>query len=289
LTLADVPRGDDRDLAPAVPRRWIAALGAACAIAVAYFLASRLGLGLLLARSHVAVFWPASGIAASILIALGRRARPALVIGVVIGTIGAGLMSDSRGPLTSLFNGFWNAGEAVLAAWLLERWFGPPFTFSGLGRVAGFLAAAALATAVAAIAGATTLTLLQGDTTAPYGDVWREWFLSGWVGMVVVAPLVIGAAQIWRKPPPRKEWIEGVGVLGLTAAACSFTMVQATGSWLSFTPSALVLPLLLWLTARCQPAFAIAGAFVASTVIILATTFGIGALAMRPCRSRSVC
>jgi PAS domain S-box-containing protein len=37
-----------------------------------------------------------------------------------------------------------------------------------------------------------------------------------------------------------------------------------------------VLPLLLWLTARCQPAFAIAAAFVASTDIILATTFGIG-------------
>jgi PAS domain S-box-containing protein len=256
-------------------RSRVRTLGAAAGIAGVYFLAARLGLALLLAGSDVAVFWPASGIAAGILIVLGRRAAPALLIGVVVGTIGAGLVSD-RGPLTSLFNGFWNAGEAILAAWLLERWFGRSFTFGDLPRVAGFLVAAGVATAAFAIGGAATLTLLHIITTAPYWDVWREWFLSSWVGMVVVAPLVIGAAQMWRKPPPRKEWIEGVGVLGLTAIACSYTMTRTTGSWLSFSPSAFVLPLLLWLTARCQPAFAIAGAFVASTDIILATTFGIG-------------
>jgi integral membrane sensor domain MASE1 len=258
--------------------------GAAVAISGAYFLAACLGLALLLARSDVAVFWPASGIAAGILIVLGRRAAPALLIGVVVGTVAAGV----RGPLTSLLNGFWNAGEALLAAWLLERWFGRSFTFGDLRRVGGFLVAAALGTAASATGGAATLTLLHTDTTAPYWHVWSEWFLSAWVGMVVVAPLVIGAAQMWRKPPPRKEWIEGVGVLGLTAVACSYTMPQATGSWLSFAPSAFVLPLLLWLTARCQPAFGIAGASFASVAIILATTFGTGALVMRLCRSCTV-
>jgi PAS domain S-box-containing protein len=222
------------------------------------------------------VFWPASGIAAGISIALGRRAVPALVVGVVAGTVASGLMSHDRSLVTFIFNSFWNAGEAVFVAWLLERWFGTPFTFSDLGRVAGFLAAAALATAAAAVAGAATMTLLHGETTAPYWDAWRSWFLSGWVGLVVVAPLVIELAEAWREPPSHNRWIEGVGVLGLTAVACSYTMTQATGSWLSFAPSAFVLPLLLWLTARCQPAFGIAGAFVVSTEIILATTFGMG-------------
>jgi hypothetical protein len=37
-----------------------------------------------------------------------------------------------------------------------------------------------------------------------------------------------------------------------------------------------VLPLLLWLAARCPPVFAIAGAFVASILVIWATTYGIG-------------
>jgi PAS domain S-box-containing protein len=120
------------------------------------------------------------------------------------------------------------------------------------------------------------MTLLHTGTAAPYWEVWRAWFLSGWVGLVVVAPLAIGAAQIWRKPPPRKEWIEGVGVLALLALICLHAITHPTGSWLSFDPDAAVLPLLLWLLARCQPAFGIAGAFIASTAIISATTFGIG-------------
>src|SRR5262249_25698280 len=114
------------------------------------------------------------------------------------------------------------------------------------------------------------------NTSAPYGQIWREWFLSSWVGLVVVAPLVIGAAQMWRKPPPQREWIECVGALCLTTLACAYTMRQATSSWASISPGAFVLPLLLWLTARCPLAFGIAGAFVASSTIILATTFGIG-------------
>jgi PAS domain S-box-containing protein len=252
---------------------WVATLGAAVAVAVVYFLAARLGLALLSAPSDVAVFWPASGIAAGILILLGRRAVPALVIGVVVGTVAANLMSD-RTIWTSALKGFFNAGEAVLAAWLLERWFGPSFTFYNLGRVAGFLAAAGLATAASAIGGAATMTLLHTHTTAPYWDVWREWFLSDWVGLVVVAPLVIELPL--RTPPSRKEWIEGLGVLGLTGLACLLTMDAKSGSWLSFSPSAFVLPQLLWLTARCQPVFGIASAFLASVGIICGTTFGTG-------------
>ena len=72
----------------------IATLGTAAAVAIAYFLAARLALSLLSTPSDVAIFWPASGIAAGILIVLGRRALPALVIGVVIGTVAANLMSS---------------------------------------------------------------------------------------------------------------------------------------------------------------------------------------------------
>ena len=113
-------------------------------------------------------------------------------------------------------------------------------------------------------------------SAGPYWDVCLAWFLSAWVGIVVVAPLVIGIGRLWREPPSRGEWIEGVGVFGLTAFACLYTASQQTGSWLSFSPSAFVLPLLLWLTARCQPTFGIAGAFLASIAIIFATTFGVG-------------
>jgi len=80
--------------------------------------------------------------------------------------------------------------------------------FGDLRRVAGFFVAAGLATAATALGGAAIMTLLH---TAPsYWEVWRAWFLSGWVGIVVVAPLVIGLRQVWREPPSRGELLEGV-------------------------------------------------------------------------------
>ena len=247
------------------------ALGCTTGVAIAYFLAARLGLALL--TEDVAVFWPASGIAVGILVVLGRRARAAVVVGVIAATIIANLMGD-RSLWTSVLKGFCNAGEAVLTAWLIERWFGRAFAFDDVRHVLGFVAAAALGVAASAFGGAATMTLLH--TAAPFWDVWRAWFLADGVGIVVVAPLVIGLGQLWRERPSRGEWIEGVGVLALLSLTSLYAVSHPAGSWVSFSPGALVLPFLLWLTARCRPAFAIAGAFVASAAVLFGTTFGIG-------------
>ena len=49
-----------------------ALIGLAAAVAVGYFLAARLGLALLTTPDGVAVFWPAAGLAAGTMIALGQ-------------------------------------------------------------------------------------------------------------------------------------------------------------------------------------------------------------------------
>ena len=52
-------------------RRWLASVRLAVAVFVAYFLAARLGLSLQTQPDGVAVFWPAAGLAAGILIGFG--------------------------------------------------------------------------------------------------------------------------------------------------------------------------------------------------------------------------
>ena len=247
------------------------ALGCTTGVAIAFFLAARLGLALL--AEEVAVFWPASGIAVGILVVWGRRARAAVVVGVIAASIIANLMGD-RSLWTSVVMGFSNAGEAILTAWLIERWFGPAFAFDDVRHVLGFVAAAALGVAASAFGGAATMTLLH--TAAPYWDIWRAWLLSGGVGIVVVAPLVIGLGQLWHERPSPGEWIEGVGVLALLSVTSLYVVSHPASSWVSFSPSALVLPFLLWLTARCPPSFAMAGASIASAAVLFAVTFGIG-------------
>jgi len=46
--------------------------------------------------------------------------------------------------------------------------------------------------------------------------------------------------------------------------------------WQTVRPAALLLPILLWLTARCQPVFAAAAAFIVSLTTVWTITFGIG-------------
>jgi hypothetical protein len=136
------------------------------------------------------------------------------------------------------------------------------------------VAAACLGAAASAVGGAAIITLLH--TAAPFWDVWRLWFLSDGVGIVVVAPPIISLSQMWREPPSRGEWINGVGGVAFLSLISLYAVGHPTGSWLSFDSDALALPPLLWLTARCPPVFGIVGAFVTSFAFICATTLGIG-------------
>src|SRR3954470_10748425 len=100
-------------------RRWMNSLWLAVIVGTVYFLAAKLSLALL-TPDGVAVFWPAAGIAAGALIALGPRTRWAVVVGTMVATIVANLLGDRNLPSAIVF-ALCNAGEAVLAAGLIQR------------------------------------------------------------------------------------------------------------------------------------------------------------------------
>jgi len=62
-------------------RQWASSAVLAIAVGIAYFLASRLSLLLLTKPDDVAVFWPAAGVAAGVLIALGPGKRLPVAVG----------------------------------------------------------------------------------------------------------------------------------------------------------------------------------------------------------------
>src|ERR1700720_2435992 len=126
-------------------QQWARSIGLAAAVGIVYFLAARLSLLLLTKPDGVAVFWPASGVAAGVLIALGPRARLPVAAGAMVATIVANLMGD-RTLLSAVVFALCNAGEALLAAWLIERFFGLGFNLDKLSHVLGLLVAAIVAT-----------------------------------------------------------------------------------------------------------------------------------------------
>jgi signal transduction histidine kinase len=255
-------------------RSWPGALVLAAAVGVAYFLAARLSLALLTEPDGVAVFWPAAGVSSGILIALGRGARLPVAAGTMAATIAANLLGD-RNLASSVCFALCNAGEALITAALIARYFGPSFNLDRLKNVLGLLAAAIIGTTISGI-GATAAYKLFHSPTAPLLIIWQHWFASDFVGIVAVAPLAIGFTAALPQPPTKNEFIEGTGALVMVAVVTGIIISLPPEPWKTVVPGALLFPILLWLAARCRPVYAAAGAFMASLSVAWTTIFGIG-------------
>jgi signal transduction histidine kinase len=263
-----------RSTANDLTRQWLGGIGLAAAVGSAYFLAARLSLGLLLKPDGVAVFWPAAGISSGVLIAVGPRARWPVAAGVMVATVAANLMGDRDIWAATAF-GLCNVAEALITAGLIQHYFREEFSLDRLRCVLGLLMAAVAGTFISGGGGAVAYKLFHSPT-APMLTTWQHWFASDAVGVITVAPLVIGLAAAVREPPPRSELIRGAGVLVALAVMTGIIISLPQEPWETVVPSALVFPMLLWLAARCRPVFATAGGFMVSLTVVWTTTFGIG-------------
>jgi len=271
----DLQRQVQHDLSTGVSlTRWVGSIGLAVAVGVAYFVAARLSLALLTKPEGVAVFWPAAGVSAGVLIALGTKARWPVVFGTMAATITANLLGD-RSFWGAVLFALCNAGEAVLFAWLVERHFGSDFRLSKLRNVFGLVAAAVMATAISGIGGAITFRLFH-STATPVMTTWQHWFASDGLGIITVAPLLIEIGSATRDRPPLSELVEGMLAVAALALVSGFAIFLRSELLATVGPFAVLFAPLLWLAARCRPVFAAAAAFIVSLSIVWATTFGIG-------------
>jgi len=238
-----------------------------------YILSANMSLAML-TPDGVAVFWPAAGVAAGTLIAFGPNARWAVVAGTMVATIVANLLGD-RNVLSSIVFAICNAVEAVVAAGIVDRLFGSPFNLDRLRHVLGFLGAAIVATAVSGIGGTLGFALFH-DAQGPIFATWQNWFASDALGIVTIAPLIIGLASVAREPPAHSEAVEGFLALASLVAMSVLVIALPQAPWATAVPIALLFPILLWIAARCPPVFAAAAAFVVTLAIVGTSTIGIG-------------
>jgi signal transduction histidine kinase len=260
--------------ADALTQQWVGSIGLAVAIGLAYFLTAKFSVRLILEPSGVAVFWPAAGISSGILVALGPRARWPVLAGVVVATVVTHLIIHD--PLwAGVALGLANGVEALLTAGLIHHYFGENFNLVGVRHVVGLLAAAIIGTTVSGIGGAVTYRLMRGPSAAMLESL-QHWFASDFVGIIAVAPLVIGLAAVVRRPSPWSEVIEGTMGLLAIALVTAIVISLPRALWETLFPITWLFPVLAWLAARARPAFSAAGAFLVSITIVLTTILGIG-------------
>ena len=253
---------------------WVGSIALAAAVGLVYFLAAKFSVRLILEPAGVAVFWPAAGISSGLLIALGPQARWPVLAGVMVATIATHFIIHD--PLwAGVALGLSNAAEALITAGLIHHYFGAGFNLVRVRHVVALTATAVAATTVSGIAGAVTYRLMRGPSAAML-DSWQHWFASDFVGIIAVAPLVVGVIAVVRQPSPRSEVIEGT--LGLVALALvtGLLILLPRGLWETLFPITWLFPVLAWLAARARPAFSAAGAFLVSITIVVTTILGIG-------------
>ncbi len=163
----------------------------ALALALVYFASAKLGLALAFSNESVTAVWPPTGIALAALVLGGRRLWP----GVLLGAFLANVTTDVP-VYTAAGIAVGNTLEAVVGAWLLDRFGFRP----GLPRLRDIFTLALLAgvisTAVSATIGITSLSV--GDSLSGGAlSAWRVWWLGDMGGDLLVASLIFVLVAHW--------------------------------------------------------------------------------------------
>ena len=249
-------------------------LGLAVLVGAAYFLTAHFSLEFIREPGGVAAFWPAAGISSGMLIALGPRARWSVAAGVIAATVAANLIADRNIWAAATF-ALANAAEALITAGLVQHYFRNNFAFDRLPQVLGLLAAAVIATTASGVIGTIGYTLFHSPDVSML-LTWWHWFASDFLGIIVVAPLVIRIGIATRNPPNPRESLEGTLALAVLGGMTAIVLSLPDEAWKTTIPVALLFPTLLWLAARCPPGFGAAGAFIVSITVVWTTIFGVG-------------
>lgn len=243
------------------------------AMVAAYIATAQFAISFAVMQSGIVVIWMPNAI---VLVALVLSQRRHWWIFCVF-ALGAELIVDSIGGAfhawQALGFGCINVAEAVLAAILLRHYCGEKLTFSRLREVLIFAAITmGVAPALAALGGAWIYAVSPGNET-PFWVNWRIWWIGDGMGMISLAPLLLGWLQkpavMFPKSPsdPRNAFM--LALLTIVLCTVLFYPDADTKSLLIFSPL-LLLPLILWAAMQ----YGVRGATLLGCLISVSATFG---------------
>ena len=184
-------------------------------LVVIYFIAGRLGLMLASLHASASPVWPPAGIALAGLLLLGYRAWPGIFIGAfLVNVMTAGNVATAFAMATG------NTLEALVGAWLVNRFAGGTNVFDRAQGVFKFALAAGISTIISPALGVTSLALAGFADWANYGAIWLTWWLGDATGDLVFTPLILLWSVASKRRWNKKEAAE-VGALLLLLVVLS--------------------------------------------------------------------
>ncbi|MFG3594860.1 MASE1 domain-containing protein [Bradyrhizobium sp. RDI18] len=269
-----MPHEQIRWLGPGIYfRRGISYAGGLVAIGVIYFALAKAGLALASLHPSATPIWPPTGVALAAVLLWGYRTWPAIFAAAVIANV---MTAGSVATAIAIATG--NSLEAVVGAYLINRWSSGCNTFSTPNSVAKFaLICFVIATPISASIGLTSLATAGYIERTNFANAWVTWWLGDVTGALVIAPVIVLWASSHYHAFNRNEFLETVGVLA-TAAAIGLI---AFSPLIEQTPSRdplgflAILPM-LWAALRCGPRDTATVALVLAGITIWGTLTGGG-------------
>lgn len=245
-------------------------------VGLVYFLSGKLGLLLAFVHPSATAVWPPTGIALALLLLLGYRIWPALLLGAFFVNI-----TTAGTVLTSLGIASGNTLEGVLGAALVRRFARGRQALERPGDIFRFAVLAALAsTTVSAGMGVMSLCLGGYAAWGDYGSIWMTWWLGDAVGNLVVAPPIL----LWSADR-RVSWSRARGAEAAVSFAALLLVAQAVlgaGGPLAARHLPLgffCVPPLLWIAYRFGAREAATATLLLSAVALAGTLSGAGPFA----------
>jgi integral membrane sensor domain MASE1/anti-sigma regulatory factor (Ser/Thr protein kinase) len=228
-------------------------------LAAAYFASAKLGLTLAFSNESVTAVWPPTGIALAALVLWGRNLWPGVLLGAFLANVTTDVPVYTAAGIAA-----GNTLEAVIGAYLLDR-FGFRPTLQRLRDIFALVVlAGVISTAVAATIGVASLSV--GDSLSGSAvSAWRVWWLGDMGGDLLVASLIFVLVTQW---PYRNLPGSPAEALVLISAFVGITLVVFTND----APAAyLTFPIIVWAALRfLQPGATIAAA--ALSIVAVAFT-----------------
>src|SRR6266536_317014 len=241
-------------------------------LAVIYFIAGKLGLMLASLHASASPVWPPAGIALAGLLLLGYRAWPGIFIGAfLVNVTTAGNVATSFAIATG------NTLEALVGAWLVNRFASGTNVFDRLQGVFKFALAAGISAIISPAFGVTSLGVAGFADWANYGAIWLTWWLGDATGDLVFTPLVLLWSVASKRRWNKKEAAE-VGALLLLLVVLSAVVF---GGWPAVSartyPIVLICgPIVIWTAFRFTQRETATGIFILSAIAVWGTLHGFG-------------
>jgi integral membrane sensor domain MASE1 len=241
-------------------------------LAVIYFIAGKLGLMLASLHASASPVWPPAGIALAALLLLGYRAWPAVFIGAfLVNATTAGNVA------TSFAIGIGNMLEALVGAWLVNRFADGINVFDRPQGVFKFALVAGISAIIGPVFGVTSLGVGGFADWTKYGAICLTWWLGDATGVLVFTPLIVLWSVASKRRWTKKEGAEAGALLLLLALLSAVLFGGWPGVSTRNYPIVLICgPVVIWTAFRFRQRETATGIFILSAIALWGTLHGFG-------------